>query len=597
MRLPAMVVRRLPRVLQVLDVAALCGALGCALWLVPPGGRAEGVALAATGAAAASLSVWVFGHSGWRYPFGSRADLLNTVACALVTGLAVLVVSTLYGSAGSGLLRAGCTVVLAVLPSAAAKSAALLARGQKPLSGPWPPFWEPMPTFEWRLDPAREERAGGRRALVLSFTPVTDEPRVRRQCDALWEEGWNVTVAGFRSHSPKPAHWQLLPLDPVQRERDPGSPVSILRLSLLQEAGRRTLRVALRLGRTLRPDSAWLAERYYWHVTPYARAYHALRAARRCGALGRCRLVVAHDWFTAPVCARFAREEGAAVTVDCHEYSSGQYMHDPAWVRHERPFVIALEQRYLPRVHAVTTVCEGIAELLAEHYRLPAVPTVIRSVARYQEVPAHDVREPLEIVYSGIIDPIRGLEELLRGVALAGREFRLVLRGPVTAGFDTPLLGLAEQLGIGERVRIEAPVPFSEIVLACSRSDIGYFVHEDVSPQKRFVLPNKFFEYVMAGLALCVSDLPEMARLVRRHDLGVLVPRFHREAIAESLTSLDPESVRRHRRNAREAARELCWERESHRMLALYEALLDVGRGPASEPATAARRMSGARRA
>ena len=77
---------------------------------------------------------------------------------------------------------------------------------------------------------------------------------------------------------------------------------------------------------------------------------------------------------------------------------------------------------------------------------------------------------------------------------------------------------------MSERLTIEPPVPFDQIVPAANRADIGYFVHLDTSPQRRFVLPNKFFEYVMAGLALCVSDLPEMARLVRQYDMGVLVP-------------------------------------------------------------------------
>ena len=76
----------------------------------------------------------------------------------------------------------------------------------------------------------------------------------------------------------------------------------------------------------------------------------------------------------------------------------------------------------------------------------------------------------------------------------------------------------------------------------------------------------------MAGLALCVSDLPEMARLVRRHDIGILVPGYNVDAIARALNSLTPERVEYYRSQSRAAARELCWEPEADRLLAAYAA-------------------------
>ena len=78
----------------------------------------------------------------------------------------------------------------------------------------------------------------------------------------------------------------------------------------------------------------------------------------------------------------------------------------------------------------------------------------------------------------------------------------------------------------------------------------------------------------MAGLALCVSDLPEMSRLVKQYKLGVLMPRLTPTAIAAAINGLDREQIDRHKHNAMVAARELCWERESEQMMAAYEALL-----------------------
>jgi len=105
--------------------------------------------------------------------------------------------------------------------------------------------------------------------------------------------------------------------------------------------------------------------------------------------------------------------------------------------------------------------------------------------------------------------------------------------------------------------------------------DIGFFALAGTSRHNEFALPNKFFEYIMAGLALCLTELPEMARLLREYKLGVTFRSVELVAIATAINALDPANIDRYKRNALAAARELCWERESERLIKAYEALLD----------------------
>src|SRR5262249_55992574 len=94
---------------------------------------------------------------------------------------------------------------------------------------------------------------------------------------------------------------------------------------------------------------------------------------------------------------------------------------------------------------------------------------------------------------------------------------------------------------------------------------------------------NKVVECVVAGLALCVTDLPEMARLLREHDLGVTFPRVDPVAIAAAVNGLDPDAIDRYKRNALTAARELCWERESERLVTAYGAAIGRPKPQAAE--------------
>ena len=133
---------------------------------------------------------------------------------------------------------------------------------------------------------------------------------------------------------------------------------------------------------------------------------------------------------------------------------------------------------------------------------------------------------------------------------------------------------IAARHGVTSRLRFEAPVAFDQIVPAANQADIGYFVHEEAGPQKRFALPNKFFEYVMAGLAVCVSDLPEMTALVNQYQLGRLVPQFNEAAIAAAINGFDREAIDRMKRHSMVAALELNWDAEQQVMLDLYRELV-----------------------
>ena len=101
--------------------------------------------------------------------------------------------------------------------------------------------------------------------------------------------------------------------------------------------------------------------------------------------------------------------------------------------------------------------------------------------------------------------------------------------------------------------------------------DIGLFALPGHSLHNMFALPNKFFEYIMAGLALCISDLPEMTNLLRAYNLGTIIARVDPDAIATAINSVDPKTIDVFKRNSIKAALELNWENESQKMMRAYE--------------------------
>ena len=77
-------------------------------------------------------------------------------------------------------------------------------------------------------------------------------------------------------------------------------------------------------------------------------------------------------------------------------------------------------------------------------------------------------------------------------------------------------------------------------------------------------LPNKFFEFIQARLAIAIVPSPEMARLTREFDCGVVAEDFSSLSLARALTGLTAQGIDWMKRGADRAARMHNAERIHH---------------------------------
>ncbi len=412
---------------------------------------------------------------------------------------------------------------------------------------------------------------GERTAWIISYTPVSKEPRVLRQAKALEMAGWKVVVFGFDGLIPPPKEWIFVS---VQNASPNWS-------SIKKTIFVRILNPILYLGIILANFGFIGAIKCFGarlaHYASYT--YYWRRQVIRAFADGkpeyRPDIVLAHDYFTADVAIEIGEKFGIPSVVDCHEYALGQYAHIPHWVKWHKTVVRELQNYLFPKLDGLTVVCDGIAQLIARDHVLQRPPRVVRSLPFFSPQLFRPTGDVITILYHGEIFPARALHIAIRSMRHWRSEFRLVLRGYSDPAYVEQLWEIASEVGVVDRLQIQPPLPFDEIVSAANGADIGYFVHADCSPQRRFALPNKFFEYVMAGLALVVSDLPEMSRLVRQYEFGKLVPECEEEAIAQTINSLDRASIDEMKRHSLTAAKELNWGEENDRMMSLYREVLE----------------------
>lgn len=404
-----------------------------------------------------------------------------------------------------------------------------------------------------------------RRAWIISYTGVSNEPRVLRQAEALMAEGWDVVVCGYDGHSARPEAWNFVRLPSSDVALGPWARV----LALLQ----RGLRIIAAYGRPA-GFFEW-AGRAVHLLTPtwFLTRSELVRLAKEHPEL-KADLVIAHDYHSADAGYAVARVYGSKFSVDVHEYAAGQYFNDPAWVKWQRPIAVAVQRHYLNLADIVTVVCQSIADLIAAENGLKREPVTIRSVPFKNVQQFRTVGERIKVLYHGDLSVRREIHTLIESMRFWRDDADLTLRGSGDPAYIADLKRQIARLNLASRVTFEAAVPFDEIVPSANKADIGYFSFKGDSPQIRFTLPNKFFEYVMAGLCLCVGDTDEVGKIVRQYNVGSLIPAHDPRSIADAINALSRSDIEQYKKASLVAAEELNWESEKVRLLAAYEAAL-----------------------
>ena len=379
------------------------------------------------------------------------------------------------------------------------------------------------------------------RIAVLTLTPLAHDSRVLRHAGSLSGVGFDVRLFGC---PPGPAADQ-----PVTLLSGGGGPWAT-RLGLL----------ARHAPAQILPASAPLL---YW------------ASALRRDLLSKARafkpeLIIANDWATLPVAAVLKAETGAKIIYDSHEFATTEFADRALWRWLASRHVSEVERRAIASADAVMTVSPLIAAELARAYALPTVPTVIRNLPDAAPLAPRPTGPQVNVLFHGLLRPHRGLEPLIDSVAQWRPGLSLTLRG---YGAETYVAALRTRAaGAGGRIRFEPAVAPGEVVAAAGRSDIGFFALPDSSPQSRFALPNKVFEYIAAALAIVVTPLPEMKALLDDWGCAAYTGGGAGEiaAVLNALTAADIDALKH--ASAR-AAQTLNWRSESQWLLSLVAAV------------------------
>jgi glycosyltransferase involved in cell wall biosynthesis len=385
---------------------------------------------------------------------------------------------------------------------------------------------------------------------IVAMSPIGRDARVLRQIDYLLPI-YNLVVIGLGDAPDKYNHSRDMSWLPISLSVGNTSLDALCR------------RFFAALPRKLRQS---FAESWYWSVPTRKEAYR--RAVTQ-----KPDAWLVNDWDALPIVVEAARVNGGKVILDSHEYAPLEFEDNPRWLRVSAPAITSLLRKYLPHVDASITVVPAIADRLRTEFSLDPIVVLNaprRENVRFKTTNPNDIR----LIHHGVTTPSRRLETLIETIALCDARYSLhLMLVHNDAAYERQIKHLASEIASG-RVFFREPVAPASVVQTIAEYDIGLSVIEPSNYNYLVSLPNKFFDYIVAGLPVVVGPSPSMAEIVRNYRCGVVSESFRASDIAARLNLLTPSELETMRVASRSAAEHLNADVEMKKVVELFEALL-----------------------
>lgn len=261
-------------------------------------------------------------------------------------------------------------------------------------------------------------------------------------------------------------------------------------------------------------------------------------------------LVIANDVDTLPLAIKAA--SGRKIIADLHEYAPKEAEDIWKWRVFFQPYIHYLCTKYLPKFHALFTVCQGISDEYSKIYGVK--PRVLTNAPPFHDLlPTLIQNNKIRMIHHGIAIPSRQMEEMIQLMNhLDNRFFLDFMLVPGDPLYIKKLINMAKK---NRNIRFLHPQPMQELCRFTNQYDVGLFYLPPTNFNYLHALPNKFFEFIQARLAVAIGPSPEMSHYVKNFDCGIIGETFNPTDLANKLYELTPEKLMHYKQRSHEAAK------------------------------------------
>lgn len=280
--------------------------------------------------------------------------------------------------------------------------------------------------------------------------------------------------------------------------------------------------------------------------------------------------VNSHSLAVLPLAALLKHRHGSRLIYDTHELET-----EVSTARGPVRWLYKLLERFfIGSADQVVVVSESIADWYEQEYGI-ARPVVVRNVpevsgARPEANPGlwrerfGIPADHLVFIYQGGLFKGRRIEQLLRVFAEAKPDRHIVFMG---YGQLQPEVELAAARH--RNIHFAPAVKPDEVLRHTAGADVGLVGVENICLSYYYSLPNKLFEFLLAGIPALMPAYPEMVRLTEGSGSGWVVGEDDAQW-RQAINALTHEQVAAGKLAARRTGESLSWQTEASQLVEIY---------------------------
>ena len=262
------------------------------------------------------------------------------------------------------------------------------------------------------------------------------------------------------------------------------------------------------------------------------------------------------------------------IVYDAHEYET-ETLHFKGFYK---KIVKILEKNLIKYVDKTITVSNAIADEYVKLYNIQK-PELVLNTPPFTQIEKKNIfREQLNIeedknifLYQGGLSRGRGIEILLETFKeLSKDNSKNVI---IFMGYGILEDKIREYSKKYKNIFYHKAVSPEILLDFTSSADFGISLIEDSCLNYRYCLPNKMFEYMMVGLPVIVSNLPEMAKIIEEYSVGVISKGYSVENLKEAIDKIMNLDRSILNDNIQKIKKVYNWEKQEKNLIKVYNEL------------------------
>lgn len=281
------------------------------------------------------------------------------------------------------------------------------------------------------------------------------------------------------------------------------------------------------------------------------------------------------------------KKNKALLVYDSHEFEAGQTnLRSPFYT-----WVICKLEKYLMKKSQFTImVNESIAEEIRKLYNFSGKIICARNMAEYWNIDHDQIlktrkqileinnwpQEAFIVMYHGALLRDRGIESIIKLLTINKEVNAIILGDPHEPSYLESLKVMACNCDVADRIYFHNAVPLSDLYKYVGSADVGMIVHENLSQNHYYSLPNKLFENIQSLTPIIGPFFPEIKKIIETYEIGLTMDPSDIESINNSVEKMrcDKDFYKSCKEHLAFAKEELCWEREKEKIKEAYKLIL-----------------------